>query len=159
MTYFANQKCVSLNENGCGSGDTKRKEREGGRERACVCVCVCVFCVYWFCVLLKPYCSQKFELRSIFASHINMNTPDWAFVVTSTQNHQIIHLFNIIEILNKFIIVDVLQKMAFIYFDHYIGQKAGAVTYFFLTKSPVFRNGCCYQILNSMLFKQEIKSL
>ena len=29
----------------------------------------------------------------------------WAFVVTSTQNHQIIHLLNIIEILNKFYLI------------------------------------------------------
>ena len=30
----------------------------------------------------------------------------WVFVVTSTQNHRIIHLFNIIEILNKFKIIE-----------------------------------------------------
>ena len=30
----------------------------------------------------------------------------WAFVVTSTQNHWIIHLFNIIEILNKYLFDD-----------------------------------------------------
>ena len=30
------------------------------------------------------------------------NISYWAFVVTSTQNHWIIHLFNIIEILNKY---------------------------------------------------------
>ena len=70
-----------------------------------------------------------------------------AFVVTSTQNHRKIHLFNIIKISNKFKIcqdhrirkysnnID-LRIVDFLSAEkskRYIRQNAGAVTYFFLT--------------------------
>ena len=50
--------------------------------------------------MCQPF--QKLFLHLENKARKKCSVKKWAFVVTSTQNHPIIHLFNIIKILNKF---------------------------------------------------------
>ena len=114
------------------------------------------------------------EIENFYSS--SMLNQIWAFVVTSTQNHWIIHLFNITKILNKFKIfnnhsigkfsnnID-LRKLDSIYSTKILWNMSSLLTFvktersliFSWLKKSSFLKSMLIPNLHPMLFIQEIK--